>query len=772
MLRCRLAASDAAQDWSVRHWRRLSASMARFKFLQQRRDLAEHAGHFSLAKYVPSVPLDGLLLGVDNVRHDVFLSPKFTHLTRQHLWRLIVQYGDVQELAAVEDQPSSRPPWDARVRKPASCNEPADFRRTLAELYAAALNRAKTENDLTLDLLAHVAVLKFLKSELLWQFNQVADRVRSRVNQESKGSLPVRVHALQERFAQFQVGKKMVLRKVGEELFRIQRDLEKEQLARMRRSLFGEEYAETYEVFLNRLLFTEEGRDDYLNAEHYVMLGYYERDPDRFFAILEIARVFLKSLRLSDVRDESDIRAVLSVPENAQDLVAGGTPDDSSPKGQAQQAMLEAWLQALEEHGMMQHVIAAYEVVPILPEYSPPINAQQLKNALIQRAERLRVEELLEEQGKLSVEAMHDAIKRVLSYRGVERPKVAGRFMIDFIRYHRDVRKLEALTAAMEQVNVITNPKVRELSAINNTLYEFLLPSEQKPAEEKVLDHVVLKADLRDSSHVTRTLFERGLNPASYFSLNFYEPVNRLLPLFGAEKVFIEGDAVILTILERPGDGQFAVARCCALAREIIGVVGAYNEKSQKAGLPMLELGIGIAYQDTAPLYLMDGASRVMISPALNESDRLSSCSRAARRCLAQNSTLFNVFAFQSVGDGEAGDDPEEFLVRYNIGGIHLNEGAFQKLRQEISLRTDNLQLPMIWGRETVRLYSGVVPLASGGFQKLVIREGRVARIDPRTFILKRWTDLRYYEACTSAEIHQYLETVKSTAATPVLARL
>jgi len=749
--------------------------MARFKFLQQRRDLSEHAGCFRLAKYVPSVPLDGLVLGVDNVRHDVFLSPKFTQLTRQHLCRLIVQHGDVQDLASTDDAPGSRPPWDVRpVKKTTHHVEPADFRRILAELYAAALNRAKADNDLTLDLLAHVAVLKFLKSEMLWQFNQVADRIRARVNHETKGSLPARTHSLQERFARFQVSKKAVLRKVGEELFRAQRDLEKEQLARMRRSLFGDEYPDVYDVFLNRLLFAEEGRDDFLNAEHYVMLGNYERDPDRFFAILEIARLFLKSLQLGDVREERDIRAVLSVPENAQELIAGGNPEESDPKGQAQRAVLDAWLEALNEHGMMQHVIAAYEVVPILPDYSPPINAQQLKNALIQRAERLRVEELLEAHGKLSVEGLHDSIKRVLGCRGEERAKVAGRFMIDFIRYHRDVRKLEALTAAMEQVNVITNPKVRELSAINNTLYEFLLPPEQKPAEEKVLNHVVLKADLRDSSHVTRTLFERGLNPASYFSLNFYEPVNRLLPLFGADKVFIEGDAVILALMERAGEGQFAVSRCCALAREIIGVVSAYNEKSQKAGLPTLELGIGIAYQDAAPLYLVDGASRIMISPALNESDRLSSCNRAARRCLARNPTIFNVFAFQSLEDADGNGDAEELLVRYNIGGVHLNEAAFHKLRQEISLRTDNLELPMIWGRETVRLYSGMVPLPSGGFQKLAIREARVAHVDARTFALKRWTDRRYYEACTCSEIHDLLERAKTPAAasTPVMARL
>ena len=101
------------------------------------------------------------------------------------------------------------------VRKPTNGAEPGDFRRTLAELYTVALSRAKSEGNLTLDLLAHVAVLKFLKSELLGQFNQVLDRVRARVNEDSKHSLPARTHVLQERFARFQVGKKMVLRKVG-----------------------------------------------------------------------------------------------------------------------------------------------------------------------------------------------------------------------------------------------------------------------------------------------------------------------------------------------------------------------------------------------------------------------------------------------------------------------------------------------------------------------------------------------------------------------------
>ena len=116
--------------------------MPRFKIFQ-RHDLAEFACYFQLAKYSPVLSLEGLAPGVDNLRHDVSLSPRFTQLARQHLWRLIVESGEVQELVA-DDATGSRPAWDAkRARKPGNGSEPGDFRRTLSELYTVALSSAK-----------------------------------------------------------------------------------------------------------------------------------------------------------------------------------------------------------------------------------------------------------------------------------------------------------------------------------------------------------------------------------------------------------------------------------------------------------------------------------------------------------------------------------------------------------------------------------------------------------------------------------------------------
>ncbi|MFB3916763.1 MAG: hypothetical protein ACE14M_08540 [Terriglobales bacterium] len=728
---------------------------------RERINTVECARQLNLVAYTPSLTLEGVLPGVDNVRHDVFLSPKLAQQTRSHIARLIAKYGNVEDLV-VESRTASfdRPPSIVRPQAKPQRAEAADFKSLVVELQTASLNCTKAENNLSLDLLWRLALIKFLRLELGAQFANMLERCRAKLRsyEGPRQANQPRTIELSERVAAFQVAKKIVLRKVGQELFDTLREVEKETIARMRRSLFGE--TPDYDLFLNRLLFTEDGRDDFVNAEHYVLLGNYERDPDRFQAMLEITRAFLKWLGFGagEEEDNAAVDAFLSAPENAHELVAGGIPDESTPKGKIQKAVLAAWVDMLERENVMEHVIASYEAPPLLPEYTPAINPQQLKNALISRAERKRVENLLEEHGKLSPNSLHAAVRRVAQCRGADRAKLAGRFLRDFMRYHRDLRRLETVIAALDTVNLISNEKVRELSAINHTLYELLLPEEQKPVEEKVAHHVIVKADIRDSTLLICTLYDRGLNPASYFSLNFYDPINKLLSKYNAQKLFIEGDALILALFEHEGEHGFAVGRACVLAKEILAIVRGYNDLLSKSGLPALELGIGISFQDTAPMYLMDGKSPIMISPALNASDRLSSCSKSARKLFAGVESLFNVFLFQTVDDADTAGQPDEFVIRYNIGGICLDEAGFRKLQQEISLQRYDLPLPALWDDGPVRLFNAVVPVAPGIFHKLVVREARIPHIDAREFQLKEWTDRRYYEVCTNPAIYEYVE--------------
>jgi hypothetical protein len=739
-----------------------------FSFLKGE-NLPELAKQFKLGQYIPEIAIEGLATGVDNIRIDVYLSPKFLESTRQHITKLIAKYGNIEDFLkedpfamAASAGPSrtggfiSSPKPPSIVTQTGKMPAVVDFKTIFSDLHVAALNRAKTENNINWDLLARLAIIKFIRTEMQAQFSQLLERCRMRLKayEGPRTPNPQKGVEMRERFSKFQVGKKNVLRKAGQDLFSTLREVEKETTAKLRRSMFGDQAAGAYDLFVNRLLFSEDGRDDLLNAEQYVMLGNYDRDQDRFQTILEFAYEFLKSLGYST--DEKALDAMLNVPENAQELFAGGTPNESTPPGKAQRSLLNSWVSFLESENVMEHVIASYEAVPILTQYCPPINPQQLKNALVSKTERKRVETLLEEQGRISPDGLNSAVRKVEGTKGADRAKIAGRYFSDFIRYHRDLRRFEAVSAAMDGVNVVTNEKLRELSAINNTLHEFLLTEEQKPSEASIVSHVILKADIRDSTTLTRTLYERGLNPASYFSLNFFDPVNKLLPKYSATKVFIEGDALILALFEREGDQSFGVGKTCMLAKEMIQIVRAYNEQAIKSGLPNLELGLGICFQDSAPMYLMDGTHRIMISKALNESDRLSGCSKGARRFVTRE-TQFSVFSFQTVDDSDTGGMPDEFLVRYNIGGIHINSVAFEKLRKEISLQEHVIELPLIWGPEKTKLYSGVVPVERGIFHKILVREGTIARVDGSSFAFEGWTDKKFYEVVVNDALYEQL---------------
>ncbi len=730
----------------------------------------ETPGLPALAESALSISLEGLSVGVDNLRHDVALSPRFLDAARAQMARLIVRHGEVEGLLAAEAAATtSVPSWMRPLGLAGAKSEPTDWKSLLAQLHLAALKRSKREEKISLDQLARLAVVKFLRAEMNLQFAQVLERCRILLKSYDDGrqrkALEYREHV-----ASFQVRKKIILRKVGQDLFLTLREIEKESLARTRRSLFGEDAAnagsDSYALFVNRLVFSDDGRDDYLCAEHYVMLGNWDRDPDRYGRIREVASAFLRSL-YGDATSGETIDAWMSVPENAHLLVGSGTSDDSTAEARAREERLTSWVRLLEDEQVMEHVIASYFVVPLLSEYSPRINAQQLKNALLSRPECDRVERLIQEHGKLSPNSLYAAVGKVASCRGAERNKVAARFLQDFLRYHRDLRRLETLHGALDTVNLVANERMRELSRVNGTLYEFMLPDDQqKPDSERVLRHVVLKADVRDSTRLTQTMMEKGLNPASYFSLNFYDPVNKLLAKYGAIKVFLEGDAIILAILEREGGPGLAVSRACVLAREIIEIVRGYNQLlQQRSGMPGLELGVGITLQESAPLYLMDGEHQIMISEALNKSDRLSSCNKRARKVMDAVAGPFHVYAFQASDGAHAADSTEDAIISYNLGGIRMNEAAFRKLQQEITLQPLQVKFSAsspLSDKGEYRLFSGQVPVDRDIFRKIVVRESRVPRIDPKDFSVQGWTESSYYEVCTDPAIYAALEKKKA----------
>jgi class 3 adenylate cyclase len=305
----------------------------------------------------------------------------------------------------------------------------------------------------------------------------------------------------------------------------------------------------------------------------------------------------------------------------------------------------------------------------------------------------------------------------------------------------------------MERINLVRSEQARTLSRVNKSLYELLMPEESRPVEDVVINHTVIKADVRGSTGITKDLLAKGLNPASHFSMNLHEPVKRMLERYGAATVFIEGDAIILAIdeTEATRTTMRGVARACVLAREILAVTQAYNGRAKTTDLPPLEIGVGVAFQDSAPSLWMDGSSKIMISKALNLSDRLSSCTKISKRIFKDNVSPFNVFLLQPLMEDAEAEEGEELLVRFNLNGIELNEEGFQKLSAEIALSPFAGTFPMPWGKERAEVFVGEVPLGES-IEPIVVRKGYVRQLLPGAKIGAQGTR-SYYEVCTDPKL-------------------
>jgi class 3 adenylate cyclase len=427
--------------------------------------------------------------------------------------------------------------------------------------------------------------------------------------------------------------------------------------------------------------------------------------------------------------------------------------------------LLANLLDRLEQHELIYHVLASYEVKPIAAEYSPPVHLQQLRKALVSKEELKRLEGVLKQvpAKQLSPKPIEELSRKIRRYSREEKLGFVVRFASDFLRLRRDTRNAEHLTACMERIHLVSTEQARDLSRLNNRLYECVLQEEAKPAQDHVVSHVIIKADVRGSTKITQDLLTRGLSPASHFSLNLHEPVKKLLDRYGAKKVFIEGDAIILAIFESESNRAYArsVAKACILSRQILAVCNSYNDRAATSDLPALELGIGVAFQGSAPTYWTDGDSRIMISKALNLSDRLSGCAKIAKRLLTGQKTDFSVFQFLTAMEGASAEELDEFLVRFNMNGIELNEEGFEKLSEEICLDSIETKLEMPWGKESVTLHFGEVPM--GDFvELLVLRKGlaRELRPDGTIGVESRHP---YYEVCTNAALYELVAALIRT---------
>jgi hypothetical protein len=128
---------------------------------------------------------------------------------------------------------------------------------------------------------------------------------------------------------------------------------------------------------------------------------------------------------------------------------------------------------------------------------------------------------------------------------------------------------------------------------------------------------------------------------------------------------------------------------------------------------------------------------------------------------------MFHVYAFQTA-EVDADGNSEDVMLSFNLGGIRMNEAAFRKLQQEITLDPLKVRLPAQLAssdKAEYRLFSATVPVDHDIFRKIVVRESRIPRINSADFSVEGWTDRLYYEVCTDPAIYAALERRKAAQA-------
>ena len=113
--------------------------------------------------------------------------------------------------------------------------------------------------------------------------------------------------------------------------------------------------------------------------------------------------------------------------------------------------------------------------------------------------------------------------------------------------------------------------------------------------------------------------------------------------------------------------------------------------------------------------------------------------------------------------DGVAEDEADEFLVRFNLNGVELNEEGFQKLREEISLTELEADCILPWGKERVTFFRGETPVGEG-LEPVLIRRGFIREMLPGGKIGQAGTR-PYYEVCVSPKVLELADLLAESAA-------
>jgi hypothetical protein len=751
--------------------------------------------NLSLKRYQFFYSLDKLALGVDNIHFDVHISPQVCNTLKRTVYLLMIKHSESEDFF--------------NDYKRESCEiEKETLRRFCTEVLTDGINRAKSANEVQIDFLCQTALAKLFLKEIKDQYKNLIAHCEPllRMHQLSRHNQD-QIFIIKDKLADIKMHRNQIIRLVGEELFGLLNDIQVKKLRNLRETHFRPEDILPDNYFVNPLLHTDNSADDFFLIEEYVLFGQRSKDPDNFTNVKLTINELLGKTDLRQENTDNDPFAEVRknkyqkdnfLPDTNQNVFDPWIMEPSNidrlfnyfdsqelyknlkkakeskdtlqkikEQIKNQRKLLNLFYRKFKKHNLLKQIIASFEMKEVYGDYCPPMQPRQIREFLVDFWSRIYIthqqKRLRSVYGEaFSLAPLKQTIKRINSRSTAEKKQHLIAFLNKFSQYNRDLYNSRILRDGMSSINLVTEENIILLSRENRSLYEFLLSVERVKEEMPIISHIIIKADIRGSMEINNIMIRKKLNPASYFSLNFFDPISAILSEYDASKVFIEGDAIILSIFENENTQQssYSVARACGLAIKILQIVRSYNEKNKENNLPILELGIGICYNDGPPTFLFDGDSRIMISSAINLADRLSSCDKKIRKRLKNQNPLFNLFEFKNAMEEETADSAEDTSLRYNVNGIELSVDGFNKLVKEINLKKI---IYKAGSGENVNLYTGKVPTVSGNYQQIAVREATVYAIKPETMEVTGETSKKYYEVCASHEIYDFINNLSVT---------
>jgi len=760
----------------------------------------------------PNVDFKQLQIGIDNTHIDIAFCSNFTSKAEELVRRMINE-----DLAKNDLGTAGREPNNADLEA---------FRQAYRSIIEVTIDQAREERQLTLISLLTFAMIKYLLSIIPKQIEQIRKQLQATVSSETTQTRGKNLE-IHDRLVALAKIEPALRYRVCQRLFRVVQRMESTGLRKIRKSVVGKSWPIPKEIIFNPLLQLGNLRYDELTIDHYPLLCLGEDGIKNFIQINDLltetfanylpdcvvgkTRLSFQQLEQSPHRLQggrtdnflelkmvldkvlgqnefatfqtswldvpSNISLLLQQSEPARTLFSDDNeitnPHDLWPDKEwrnFQQRFSKRLYKQLSKGNLGKQIIASDRTPRLYQQLNKKVPIRDIFHYLSgdlnkkQLSRRLNALSHIKNQSEVirALDAVTNHIKRTPS---AKQQEYFVRFLKEFLVLRRDLKHAYFAYRMMDHLRLLQSDNDLSLSRTNGSLYEFHDRREIKKSEQKIRAHVVLKADLRGSTEITQTLLAKKLNPATHFGINFFQPITKMLEDFGAVKVFVEGDALILSILESDGISfhWLTVAHACGLARKILTVMDAQNAQNRVHGLPSLELGIGISFSDEPPAYLYDEKRRIMISPAINQADRLSSCSSGIRQPLEKNNLRSNhIEVMLAKRSGPSRDEDEsDKLIRYNVNGIELDAPSFFKLKKELVLRRIKLRIEDC---QLIEYYHiGRYPDLKGLIHWVIIREAPVRLWNGEKLGEAEPNGRHFYEVITDPTIVSKIKTKLSS---------